>query len=417
MKPIWIIPTAALTLGLALGYGLRKISPPTTPGNTTTAITNPGTRQATRPPALRDSSPRASDSIDACQNRSRTDRIAALTGLYATLDADGFATEAKRLEDVPLDERFLGYFMLYGRWAESDPTAALDHLSAMGRAGTPFLPVLLQCWANVDPAAAAAFYQANPERFHALREMHGGDAAAHIATEWARNDPEAALAWSRALTGDARDAALGSVCRELADADPDKAWDLSNELTPDRRAELLTAIAVNWGRVDHNGIERRIAALSEFPEETRNNLRVTALLGHSEKMPEAALDKLSALPPGPERDAAISQVVDGSFAQHDAAAAARWVIDHTEENYRNDHLTRIMPEYVRQDAKAARAFAESFPPGDARDWAVYCYALSANRQNKESTEQLSSLTETIADPQVIGMARDELSRKSAKTGH
>ena len=65
-------------------------------------------------------------------------------------------------------------FLLFGRWAEVDPTAAMSFSNTMGFAGMFVRPTILQSWASVDPANAAKYYAENPREFAMMGMMGGG---------------------------------------------------------------------------------------------------------------------------------------------------------------------------------------------------------------------------------------------------
>ena len=123
-----------------------------------------------------------------------SNRTQALLDFYAGLTPEQLAEEAGKLESLPMNERMLASFLLFGRWAEVDPTAAMAFSSTMGMAGGFVRPTILQSWASVDPVNAAKYFAANPREFAMMDMMGGQGASSIIASEWARQDPAAALA-------------------------------------------------------------------------------------------------------------------------------------------------------------------------------------------------------------------------------
>ena len=126
-----------------------------------------------------------------------SNRIQALMEFYASLTPGQLEEEARKLENLPMNERIMASFLLFGRWAETDPTAAMAFSNTMGFTGMFVRPTILQSWASVDPANAAKYYAENPREFAMMGMMGGGRGpmggqgpASIIASEWARQDPD-----------------------------------------------------------------------------------------------------------------------------------------------------------------------------------------------------------------------------------
>ncbi len=144
-----------------------------------------------------------------------------------------------------MNERIMASFLLFGHWAEVDPTAAMAFSNTMGFGGAFVRPTILQSWASVDPANAAKYYAENPREFARMGMMGGGRGpmggqgpASIIASEWARQDPAAALAWASTLTTE-KGQAMNAVVGEVAKTDPKKA------------AEMLATRALTVREVAH----------------------------------------------------------------------------------------------------------------------------------------------------------------------
>jgi len=154
-----------------------------------------------------------------------TQRVQAMLDFYADLSPAQFEREAGKLDQLPMNERLLASFLLFGRWAELDPTAAMGFSGSMGFGGMFVKPTILQGWASVDPAGAAAYLAANQREFSMMG--YGGPAGGRggvsiIGSEWARQNPAAAMAWASSL-GEGRTEAISAVVGEVARLDPAKA--------------------------------------------------------------------------------------------------------------------------------------------------------------------------------------------------
>jgi hypothetical protein len=178
MKNSWIFPVAALVVGVAGGYISGKNS---TSGGDSTASENAARRphSASRfeNPAAEQNGKRANrpTSIEEILRKpGNSDRIKALLDFYAGLTPSQLEEEARKLENLPMNERIMASILLFGRWAEKDPTAAMAFSNTMGFTGMFVRPTILQSWASVDPANAAKYYQTNPREFAMMGMMGGG---------------------------------------------------------------------------------------------------------------------------------------------------------------------------------------------------------------------------------------------------
>ena len=135
MKDTWIIPAAALVVG-ALGgvlVAINFISPSSGSGDKNPSSENRHEKEA---PAARPApSPlnegggkrgaRISTSMDILKIAGNSDRVRALLDFYAGLTPDQLKAEASKLEGMPMSERIMSSFLLFGRWGEKDPMEAM----------------------------------------------------------------------------------------------------------------------------------------------------------------------------------------------------------------------------------------------------------------------------------------------------
>src|SRR5690606_35442879 len=154
-------------------------------------------------------------------------RMQGLMDLYASMNSEQLAEAAGKLEELPMAQRIMASMLLFARWGEIDPQAALAHAATLGPGGMFARPTILQSWASTDPANAAKYFSENPGDFAMMgfgRGPGGGDSGASvIAGEWAKVDPEAALALANSLTGNNKSSAINSIVSEMAATDPMKA--------------------------------------------------------------------------------------------------------------------------------------------------------------------------------------------------
>ncbi|MBN8459708.1 MAG: hypothetical protein J0M04_17905 [Verrucomicrobia bacterium] len=230
-------------------------------------------------------------------------------------------------------------------WANIDSDKALAWASGLENFGQrkEAVTVAFGRMADADPADAASKLAnlTDPE----IRS----EAAAAIATRWASQDPEKALAWAKSLTGDQQSAALRQIAQAQVRSSPDQAREvvglLVSKLTPD-----------DWKKSEYRQLVGNMAG--EFAETD----------------PAAAAKFAATLPAGEAQNTAYSQVI-GNWARYAPDEAENW-------------LGQIEAGDVRDHA--AGSFAESvasYDPGKAYDWAV---AIDDPIQRRKAAENALS---------------------------
>jgi hypothetical protein len=411
MKNSWIIPAAALVVGVAGGYIFGKNS---TPGGDSTATENAVRRthssaRSENPPA-EPSGKRAvrSTSIDEILRKpGNSDRIKALLDFYAGLTPGQLEEEARKLENLPMNERIMASILLFGRWAEKDPTAAMAFSNTMGFAGGFVRPTILQSWASVDPANAAKYYASNPREFAMMGMMGGGRGpmggqgpASIIAGEWARQDPAAALAWADSLTTD-KSQAMNSVIGEVAKTDPKKAAAMLASMAGTDKSDAYRSVAAEYGALNFTEAQTWIRTL---PAEDQTEALASAIGGLSNNDPQAAATQVALMAAGDAKDGAIAEVV-GDWARMNPQAAADFLRQQDSAQAQQDSMRQLMPAWVAQNPAAALAYANTYEAGDVRDSALQSYVWSNNMAEPAALVTVAeSMTDENDRTRTIGIA-------------
>ena len=334
-------------------------------------------------------------------------RMQSLLDLYAGMDAAQLEAEAAKLDSLPMAQRIMASFLLFGRWAEVDPTGALAYSNTMGMGGMFVRPTILQSWASVDPANAAKYFSENPREFAMMGGFGGGrgpgggeSGASVIAAEWAKLDPEAALAWANGLEGRDKSGALSSVISEMASKDPTKAAQVAATLDGDDQARAYGEIAGKWASTDFAAAESWIQSL---PAEARDRAMSQALQSLAATDPEGAAAKVAGIPVGRDRDRAIEDIA-GSWARKDPASAAAWVIQQQQEDP-EDAIRSVISTWAGQDSAATLAFIQQQPAGEMRDDATSTYIWSNRGADPQETIKLAeSISDEGSRNRTVGMA-------------
>lgn len=391
MKNTATIGIAALLAGAAGGYLAGKAGAPAT--DTKAIAESVRDTKTARPATTTTTESKRQHSIeDIMREPGQLARMQSLMDLYAGMDASQLEAEAAKLDSLPMGQRIMASFLLFGRWGEVDPQGALSFSKTMGFGGMFARPTILQSWASVDPENAAKYFSENPREFTGMggpgRGPGGDSGASVIAAEWAKLDPEAALAWASGLEGRDKTAALNSVISEMASKDPAKAIQAASSLTGEDQTRAYSEIASKWASSDFASAEAWIQSL---PAEARDGAMASALQTLAQSDPVTAAAKVAGLPAGEVRDRAIADVA-GPWARTDPAAAAAWVAQQQSENIDNA-IRPVMVTWAGQNSTAALSWIQQQPQGDLRDEATATYIFASRGEPQTSIQ----LAETIAD--------------------
>lgn len=422
MKKTTLLTLAALLSGAAGGYLVGKADHLSSEevgaqGGMLETKSSPRT-SATRAEGAERTRPRELEDI--LREPGQLSRMQSLMNLYAGLDAARLEEEAGKLDALPMTQRIMASFLLFGRWAEVDPTGALAYSNTMGFGGMFVRPTILQSWASVDPANAAKYFAENPREFAMMGGFggrgpgRGESGAGVIATEWARLDPDAALAWANGLEGRDKAGALGAVIREMAVSNPEKAAEVAGTLSGGEQTRAYADIAAKWAGQDFAAAERWIQSL---PEGARGRAMSEALESLATTDPEAAAGKVTGIANAEDRERAVESIA-GPWARKDAAAAAAWVASQALEGP-GDAIRPVMSTWANQDSAAALEFIRQQPQGALRDEATATFVWSNRTGSPEASVQLAesigderSRERTMSFAAMRWMQEDETAAKS-----
>lgn len=395
MKNPWIIPAATLVFGAVGGFISGKST--SSPGDKASAAVEASqrTRSVDRNAAASEDERRAGsrprDAADAMNTPGHSARIKGLLDYYGSLTTEQLADEAKKLENLPMSERIMASFLLFGRWAEVDPTSAMAHANSMGFAAGFVRPTILNSWASVDPENAARYYSENPREFSMMGGPGGGgqSGASMIAAEWAKQDPQAAMAWASSLSGEDQVRAMTSVVREMAAKDPKKAAEMVSSIDPSERGNAYQAIALSYGAQNFSEAETWVRGL---PSEEQGPAMAAALEGLSKTDPQGAWEKAKGMPDGEDKDRAMRNVLE-NMAKQDSAKALAELASLSEQQQRRS-IGSVIQNVAANNSAAAWKYVESLSPGPVRDRGV-SEIIVVDRRSEPSS--LFSLAETITD--------------------
>ena len=407
MKTNLLVPGVALAIGLGVGFGMGK-SGSGAGGDSATAEANARTRSGERSSAGGDlTSAREKKTLNVEEiylKPGQSNRIQALLDFYANLSPDQFASEAEKLDALPFNERLVASLLLFGKWAEVDPTAAMSFTDTMGFAGAFVRPTVLQGWASTDPVNAANYYGENPAQFAMMnmmggrgdRGMGGQGAPGIIAGEWAKQDPAAAMEWASSLKSNNADA-MTAVINQVAKTDPAKAAGMVGGMAADDQGGAYETIARQWGA---KSFTEAAAWANGLPEDQRGGAMSAAIEGLAQSDPVSAAAEISKMTDADARRDAVPTVAK-NYARSDVRGSINWLSSLDDDDAKIESMREVMPIWAASDNDAAVGFIKAQTSPGVKDSAAESYIWS-NRSSKPA-----ELVE------VAGMITDEGSRGRA----
>lgn len=205
-------------------------------------------------------------------------------------------------------------------------------------------------WARRDPQAALAFGQKVEDRNarHQLVTLALGQLAGR--------NPGAALREMDAIDDrDLRAQAMNSIVQGMMASDPQGAVALAADWAKKRPEESwpLEMAFRNWAMTDVKGALERAEALESGRMRDGALAAVAAVWAGND--PKGAVDWASALPPSGRRDNILGQVV-GAWASTDPQAAGDWLLTQKDINIRNNGVGAVVQNLFNRDKDAALAW-------------------------------------------------------------
>ena len=400
MKTNILIPGVALAIGLGVGFGVGKSGDDSQAGNSAEDVnlrTRAGERMGSSQAGERGRD-RKIRSLEEIYNRpGQTSRVQALLDLYSNLGPDEFAAEAEKLDALPFNERILASVLLFGKWSEVDPTAAMGFTDSMGFAGAFVRPTVLQGWASTDPVNAAKYYTESPSQFAMMNMMGGrgrGGMGAQgpgeiIAGEWAKQDPTAAMEWAAGLKTKSG-SAMTSVISQLAKTDPSKAAEMVGSMDADAQKGAYETIAKQWGAKDFSEAQ---AWANGLPDEQRAAAISAAIEGLAQSRPELAAAEIGKMTDADAIRDAVPTVAK-NYARSDVRGSMDWLNSLSDDDAKRDSMRQVMPIWAASDSEAALDFIKSQSSPEVKDRAAETYVWS-NRNSPPA--ELAEVAGMITD--------------------
>lgn len=262
--------------------------------------------------------------------------------------------------------------LLLAKWTQEDPDAALANLSpAGGKQAYSDAGTVLGTLAAMDPARAAAWLSDSDNPI--LRQPWMSDLLTQsVAEQWARQDPDAALAWAANLDPDQRAGAYSGIISNILASDPQRAATLAMNLDAADRPKLLGEIAEAWARRDP---AEAVAWANSLTGGDREDSLQEAVGGWATTDPSKAAAYVDQLP-AEERPGYVLDVAR-NWAEQAPADAAAWLGNQPEGDGRAAAMGSLMWHWTTADPEAAATWLGEQPAGPSYDNGVTGLAKAA----------------------------------------
>ena len=335
-------------------------------------------------------------------------RMEALLGFVKTLDAEGVEAALPFVRGMGRGgDQFMSMGLLMGRYAEIDPERALTYVGKQGGMERGFgTSSILRTWAASDPRAAADYLTNN------LLGSGGDDwmlrrTAGSLASEWAKQDSDAALAWATGLPDEVKGDAMNNIVEQLTSQDPLEAAKVAMGFEGEQRERSMRTIADQWSR---NEPEDAVKWAESLTIEGKTEAIEEAVENWVRKDTDAAVAYMDNMDQG-ERDDIMKEVVEqwGRKGAESQPAAADWVAAQPEGKGKVDATGEIVGQWMRSDAEAASTWLGELPEGDAKDRGIT--ALLRDRSVREDPELAVAWADSIDNQEM----RSEQVERSARS--
>lgn len=329
---------------------------------------------------------------------------------------DPRAAAAFALEEMPAGKPLLCTMeTIAGKWAETDPGAALDWTATLKPSALRHAACIqiMKAWAKGEPQAAADYLTAFPQG--ELKD----EMVEPVVQQWAQTEPRKAVALAQQIgaTPERQSATLAAL-HLWGKSDPDAAARYLYEIPAGEPKEHLIA-SVSRSLVERDA-QRALQWAAGFPDPSdRREALYHTVSSWASQNPEAAAAYALAIADPETRDR-VAPDVAGQWADTSPESAARWAAGLPEGDGRKNGLRRVMSAWMEADEGAAARWLDNLPDGPSRDAVVsgYVYRLihedpeaafrwSESVQNDEERRQLigASISYWLrVDPQKAGAA-------------
>lgn len=295
-------------------------------------------------------------------------RFQAIMSYIQDMDAKDIPGELDKVRDKMRGgfdaEKMFAMHLMLTRFGSDDFGGAIKYLDGqdMWTQGMGKMTVLSAA-ASTDPAKAVEYLKGDGDLLLNMPRI-GGFAAGGVAKEWAKQDPDAALAWAKGLPDNARGGALEQVLGGIAMENPSKAAGMALDMEEGKdRTALIGNVAGKWAATNPQEALTWANGLTNADERTQ--AQRSALGGWADKDPASAAKSIAALDAVDAQDAV--GVVGSRWARQAPADAATWVAGQAESKGKEQATADVMRNWTATEPEAASTWLSAQPAGPSRD--------------------------------------------------
>ena len=272
--------------------------------------------------------------------------------------------------------------LLLTRWATADSDAAFAHVEKMKNKDQARDATfsILRALASQDPQKALEWMSGRGKDM-SKNDWMGHALAGTIASEWVRQDPDAALAWANSLPKNQRQGALGGALETIAASDPVEAAKRLLDLdSGEAREKAAGNIANLWAkRAPQEAMEWAMT----LEGDDRESAMSRALGGWASVEPEEAASFINEIPAEERTDSQVREV-GRRWASQEPSKAAQWLTDQPESRGRTDAVGYAMWHWTNEDPGGAADWILEQPRGDFRDNGIASIAKATFEEDPSS---------------------------------
>lgn len=272
--------------------------------------------------------------------------------------------------------------LLLTRWASADSDAAFAYVEQMKNKDQARDATfsILRALASQDPQRALE-WMSNQGNDMAKSSWMGHALAGTIASEWVRQDPDAALAWANSLPKNQRQGALGGALETIAASNPVEAAQRLLELDPgEEREKAAGNIANLWAkRAPQEAMEWAMT----LEGEDRESAMSRALGGWASTEPAEAAAFINDIPAEERTDSQVREV-GRRWASQEPSKAAEWLTNQPDSRGRTDAVGYALWHWTNEDPGGAADWILEQPSGDFRDNGIASIAKATFEEDPSS---------------------------------
>jgi hypothetical protein len=295
-------------------------------------------------------------------------------------------------------------------WLRQDPQAALAAVIDQKAASSvsqfirgQHLTALMEEWASLDPAAAAAALPSLPRGGPGYGQS---EQAESLFRNWFSKDPAAARSWAETQAAPEWRESLATVAAELTASDPAaKAAVLL--ASPEHAGPRLSMALADWMTADPAAAIGTITALPAsdrlWQRDAASAAEHWAMLSHTDMTAEEFIQSLQSVPAGPQREALFHGLANFG-SSNDIPFALQMIAEMGEGRPRNEAMGMLTELWMRKDPIKLSEWLTTLPPTPSRHAAVGRFADLLSKSDPDAAAHWAR-TLPDDDPWKAGLLR------------